>query len=69
MNGACVSALSGLDIDMPGGPVWILGECLRQRRTTCVASANRSRAGGVFLRRYYTVYNLGRDAVGFAEAV
>lgn len=25
--------------------------------------------GDVFLRRYYTVYDLGRNAVGFAEAV
>lgn len=25
--------------------------------------------GDVFLRRYFTVYDLGRDAVGFAEAV
>lgn len=25
--------------------------------------------GDVFLRRYYTVYDLGRHAVGFAEAL
>lgn len=25
--------------------------------------------GDVFLRRYFTVYDLGRDAVGFAESV
>lgn len=25
--------------------------------------------GDVFLRRFYTVYDLGRDAVGFAKSV
>lgn len=25
-------------------------------------------SGDVFLRRYFTVYDLGRDAVGFAES-
>lgn len=26
------------------------------------------RAGDVFLRKYFTVYDLGRDAVGFATS-
>jgi saccharopepsin len=50
VQGTCVSAFTGLDINLPnGGSIWIIGD--------------------VFLRRYYTVYDLGRDAVGFAEAV
>jgi len=49
MQGTCVSAFTGMDINLPGGgSIWIVGD--------------------VFLRRYYTVYDLGRNAVGFAEA-
>ncbi|KAI5124814.1 hypothetical protein M0805_005445 [Coniferiporia weirii] len=48
VQGTCISAFTGLDINLPGGALWIIGD--------------------VFLRRYYTVYDLGRDAVGFAEA-
>jgi len=36
-----------LDINLPGGALWIIGD--------------------VFLRRYFTVYHLGKDAVGFAS--
>ncbi|KAG7096932.1 hypothetical protein E1B28_004332 [Marasmius oreades] len=46
VQGTCISSFTGLD--MPGSPLWIIGD--------------------VFLRRYYTVYDLGRNAVGFAEA-
>ncbi|EMD40732.1 hypothetical protein CERSUDRAFT_44393 [Gelatoporia subvermispora B] len=50
VQGTCMSAFTGLDINMPdGSQIWIVGD--------------------VFLRRYYTVYDLGRDAVGFAKAV
>ncbi|KAI0081774.1 endopeptidase [Panus rudis PR-1116 ss-1] len=49
VQGTCISAFTGLDINLPdGGSIWIIGD--------------------VFLRRYYTVYDLGRDAVGFAKA-
>jgi len=44
----CISAFTGMDINLPGGSLWIVGD--------------------VFLRKYYTVYDLGRDAVGFAPA-
>ncbi|KAF9821163.1 hypothetical protein IEO21_00771 [Rhodonia placenta] len=50
VQGTCMSAFTGMDIQMPGGgSLWIVGD--------------------VFLRRYYTVYDLGNNAVGFAEAV
>ncbi|KAJ4478154.1 aspartic peptidase A1 [Lentinula aciculospora] len=49
VSGTCMSAFTGLDINMPGGAsLWIVGD--------------------VFLRKYYTVYDLGKDAVGFAKA-
>ncbi|KAF9259540.1 Asp-domain-containing protein [Marasmius fiardii PR-910] len=49
VQGTCISSFTGMDIDLPWGSLWIIGD--------------------VFLRRYYTVYDLGRNAVGFAEAV
>ncbi|QRV87932.1 aspartyl protease [Ceratobasidium sp. AG-Ba] len=49
VQGTCISAFTGLDINLPdGGSIWIVGD--------------------VFLRKYFTVYDLGRDAVGFAES-
>ncbi|PPQ75132.1 hypothetical protein CVT26_012093 [Gymnopilus dilepis] len=49
VQGTCISAFTGMDLNIPGGDLWIVGD--------------------VFLRKYYTVYDLGRDAVGFAKAV
>jgi saccharopepsin len=48
VQGTCISAFMGMDINVPGGSLWIVGDA--------------------FLRRYYTVYDKGRDAVGFATA-
>lgn len=48
VQGTCISAFTGLDINLPGGSLWIIGD--------------------VFLRRYFTVYDLGRNAVGFAKS-
>ncbi|QRW16293.1 aspartyl protease [Rhizoctonia solani] len=49
VQGTCISAFTGLDINLPdGGSIWIVGD--------------------VFLRKYFTVYDIGRDAVGFAES-
>jgi len=47
-GGTCISSFTGMDINLPGGQLWIIGD--------------------VFLRRYFTVYDLGRNAVGFATA-
>ncbi|KAL5530021.1 APR1 [Sanghuangporus sanghuang] len=49
VQGTCISSFTGMDINLPGGALWIVGD--------------------VFLRRYFTVYDLGRDAVGFAKSV
>ena len=41
VQGTCLSAFTGMDINLPdGGSIWIVGECLRQHRIACVASAN-----------------------------
>jgi saccharopepsin len=48
VQGTCISSFTGMDINLPGGSLWIVGD--------------------VFLRRYFTVYDLGRDAVGFATS-
>ncbi|KAH9062721.1 aspartic peptidase A1 [Lactarius vividus] len=48
IQGTCISAFTGMDLNLPGGSLWIIGDA--------------------FLRRYYTVYDLGRNAVGFAKS-
>ncbi|KAF8529009.1 Asp-domain-containing protein [Hysterangium stoloniferum] len=48
VGGTCVSSFTGLDINLPGGSLWIIGD--------------------VFLRRYFTVYDLAKNVVGFAES-
>ncbi|KAG8832912.1 Vacuolar protease A [Serendipita sp. 399] len=44
----CISSFTGMDLNIPGGDIWIVGD--------------------VFLRKYFTVYDLGRNAVGFASS-
>lgn len=67
VQGTCMSAFTGLDINLPdGGSIWIVGASI-------LLSVNVSRlinccAGDVFLRRYYTIYDLEKNAVGFADA-
>jgi len=48
VQGTCISAFTGMDLNLPGGSLWIIGDA--------------------FLRKYFTVYDLGRNAVGFAES-
>lgn len=47
-GGTCISAFQGIDIELPWGSLWIIGD--------------------VFLRKYFTVYDLDRNAVGFAKS-
>ncbi|THH28949.1 hypothetical protein EUX98_g5234 [Antrodiella citrinella] len=48
VQGTCISSFTGMDINLPWGSLWIIGD--------------------VFLRKYFTVYDLERHAVGFAKA-
>jgi saccharopepsin len=65
VQGTCISAFMGMDINLPGGDLWIIGSSFQ----ICVDSLLICACSGdVFLRRYFTVYDLGRNAVGFADS-
>jgi len=49
VQGTCISGFQGMDINLPGGELWIIGD--------------------IFLRKFFTVYDMERDAVGFAASV
>lgn len=66
VQGSCISAFTGLDMNLPWGSLWIIGmfrACISPQRCLII-----NFTGDVFLRRYFTVYDLGRNAVGFAES-
>ena len=65
VQGTCISSFTGLDINLPGGALWIIGESLPFLSFNERLTAS---AGDVFLRRYFTVYDLGRNAIGFAKS-
>lgn len=48
VQGSCISAIMGMDIPAPAGPLAILGDS--------------------FLRKWYSVYDLGSDSVGLAAS-
>lgn len=48
VQGSCISAITGLDIPEPAGPLAILGDA--------------------FLRKWYSVYDLGTNSVALAKA-
>lgn len=48
ISGSCISALMGMDIPEPAGPLAILGDA--------------------FLRKWYSVYDLGNSAVALAKS-
>jgi len=65
VQGTCISAFTGMDLNFPGGSLWVIGNMFLSRSTTMFAYFV---IGDVFLRRYFTVYDLGRNAVGFAKS-
>jgi saccharopepsin len=64
VQGTCMSSFTPMNL--PGG-LWIIG--MSSLRRVNLTMTNRMITGDVFLRRYYTVYDLGRDAIGFAKSV
>ena len=68
VQGTCISSFTGLDINLPGGALRIIGAYPASLVLTHhgVIFGLTYCAGDVFLRKYFTVYDLGRDAVGFA---
>ena len=64
-GGTCISAFTGMDISLPGGELWIVGTYSSLLSSKpCFYSL----PGDVFLRKYFTVYDLGRNAIGFAAS-
>lgn len=66
VQGTCISSFTGMDINLPGGSLWIIGKLLFH--IPLLHSINEILVGDVFLRRYYTVYDLEKNAVGFAKS-
>jgi saccharopepsin len=64
-GGTCISAFTGMDINLPGGQLWIVGTHPSLSSLSSKADFH-SLLGDVFLRKYFTVYDLERHAVGFA---
>jgi len=66
VQGTCISAFTGLDINLPdGGALWIVGA---YKVAVLALIFTEVFSGDVFLRRYFTVYDLGQNRVGFATS-
>ena len=63
-GGTCISSFTGMDIPAPIGPLWIIGD-VSPEITKHESLADYSQS---FLRQWFTVYDLGRNAVGFAPS-
>ena len=62
---SCISAFSPMD---SSSGLWIIGDIIT---FICKKDTDPIRfcAGDVFLRRYFSVFDLGKNAVGFATSV
>lgn len=68
VQGTCISSFTPMDINLPGGSLWIVGMSFLNMYLE-LAVVNCMSIGDVFLRRYYTVYDHGRHVIGFAKSI
>ncbi|KAI0304122.1 endopeptidase [Russula brevipes] len=69
VQGTCISSFIPMDIQTPTGPLWIIGKSSSLNMHKNADGFQLVNTGDVFLRRYFTVYDLGRHAIGFAKSV
>ncbi|ORX45909.1 endopeptidase [Hesseltinella vesiculosa] len=69
----CISGFMGMDIPAPAGPLWVGKFSEEKKCFKCVMLISfffnfDFIVGDVFLRKFYSVYDLGNDRVGLAKA-